>query len=80
MHILLPLQMIELRNNPSGEIQVSSIPTKNPTTSRHFSNTDAHNIDELKESIHSLKSQIEMVGSYILYVCVRRYGCGMWAN
>ena len=58
-------QMFELRNNPSGEIRVSTIPENPGTINLHLTSADAHKIGELKENIHSLKSQIEMVRSYM---------------
>ena len=56
--------MIGLWHNPSGEVQLTTVPEK-PNTTRHLTSNETHRIDELKETVDRLKSQIEMVWCYI---------------
>ena len=69
--------MIELWNNPSGEIRLSTLP-ENPNTSRYFPSIDTYKIDELKENIRSLKSQIETVRSCMYIEFLQIYFYVLW--
>ena len=78
MNIMNLLQMIELYLDSSGEVDISSGPKGSDAQSSAFANVissteDKAKISELKETIKSLKTQIEV---RVVCVCVAiTYAC-----
>jgi len=59
---VLILQMIELYQNPTGEIEVSTVADGIDSSNKYNTSTDDHaKIDQLKSTIRSLKDEIERV-------------------
>lgn len=55
---LFMLQMVELWKNPSGDVKLTSVPTKGPSGSN---SEDSAKTAELKNTIVSLRTEIESV-------------------
>ena len=66
--------MVELWHNPSGEVQLSNVPNKTKTalggSSGSSSSEDNAEIMELRNTIASLKAEIEMVRGCLLCWCM----------